>query len=33
MVTHGMGQQVPFETVGLIAETLGEIPFHGTGSD
>jgi hypothetical protein len=28
MVTHGMGQQVPFETVGLIAEALGSVPFQ-----
>lgn len=28
MVTHGMGQQVPFETVGLIAEALGSIAFQ-----
>lgn len=28
MVTHGMGQQVPFETVGLIAEALGTVAFQ-----
>jgi len=30
IVTHGMGQQVPFETVGLIAETFvsGRTPTH-----
>lgn len=28
MVTHGMGQQVPFETVGLVAEALKPIDFE-----